>query len=116
MAANPSPAPTLNMDVDTTVVGATIRCSGKITSESCPLLRAMVKPMFSDKKSVVLDFTDVSYMDSSGLGTIVGLYISAKAANCQFQLINLTGRVKDLFRLTRLGEVDRSLVPDLWRD
>jgi anti-sigma B factor antagonist len=64
----------------------------------------------------VLDLTNVSFMDSSGLGTIVGLYISAKAAECQLRLVNLNHRVKELFRLTRLGEIDSSLVPDLWKD
>jgi anti-sigma B factor antagonist len=61
--------------------------------------------LLSDSKTVVLDLTNVSYMDSSGLGTIVGLYVSAKAANSQLKLINLNQRLKELFSITRLGQV-----------
>jgi len=53
----------------------------------------------------VLDLTNVSYMDSSGLGAIVGLYVSAKAASSQLKLINLNQRLKELFSITRLGQV-----------
>ena len=116
MAANPRPAPKLDMSANGTGTGTTVQCTGEITSDTCQSLRTIVKPLLSSNKSVVLDFTNVSYVDSSGLGTIVGLYISSKSAGCQLQLVNLTGRVKELFRVTRLGEVDRSLVPNLWED
>ena len=36
-------------------------------------------------------------MDSSGLGTIVGLYVSAKNAHCELKLTNLNKLLKDLF-------------------
>ncbi len=52
-------------------------------------------------------------MDSMGLGTIVGLYVSAKAAGSQLRVINLSKRIYDLFSVTNLltmfeacGEVD----------
>ncbi len=64
-----------------------------------------MKPFFLDSKVVVLDLTDVNYMDSSGLGTIVGVYISAKATNSQLKLINLNQRLKELFSITRPGQV-----------
>jgi anti-anti-sigma factor len=53
----------------------------------------------------VLDFTGVNYLDSSGLGMIVGLYISSKRGGCQLKLINLSPRVKELLSMTRLFEV-----------
>jgi anti-sigma B factor antagonist len=74
-------------------------------SDTAELLRTTVKPLFSESKTVVLDLTDVNYIDSSGLGTLVGLYVSAKAANRQLKLINLNQRLKELFSITRLGEV-----------
>jgi anti-anti-sigma factor len=41
-------------------------------------------------------------MDSSGLGAIVGLYISSKRANCELQLINLSPRVRELLSMSNL--------------
>ena len=44
------------------------------------------------------------YLDSSGLGTIIGVCISAKRAGCQLKHINLGPHVNEMFTLTRLGE------------
>jgi len=104
MAANPNP-PQLDMITDRTPSQITVHCTGTVTSDTAQLLKATVKPLFSESKVVVLDLTSVSYMDSSGLGTIVGLYVSAKAANSQLKLINLNQRLKELFSITRLGQV-----------
>jgi anti-sigma B factor antagonist len=56
-----------------------------------------------ETKALVLDLTNVSYVDSSGLGAIVGLYVSAKRTSCKLRLINLSQRVKELFSVTRLA-------------
>ena len=53
----------------------------------------------------MLDLTDVNHMDSSGLGTVVGLYVSAKRQRCTLKLINLSQRLQDLFRITKLAAV-----------
>ena len=48
----------------------------------------------------MLDLTDLSYMDSSGLGSIIGLYVSAKTAGTRLEMINLSKRVRELFSIT----------------
>ena len=44
-------------------------------------------------------------MDSSGLGAVVGVYVTAKKAGCDLQLINLSKRVRELLGLTNLLSV-----------
>jgi anti-sigma B factor antagonist len=105
MAANPLPHPELELPAEHIPGGTIVHCKGRITSETTEQLKASVKPLFEQGKTVVLDLTDVSYMDSSGLGTIVGMYISAKAAHSRLKLVNLNQRLKELFSITRLGEV-----------
>jgi anti-sigma B factor antagonist len=105
MATNPVPISELDLTTDRTPTETIVRCAGRITSDTSQSLKAMVKSLLADSKTVVLDLTNVSYMDSSGLGTIVGLYVSAKAANSQLKLINLNQRLKELFSITRLGQV-----------
>ncbi len=105
MATNSVPTPKLSLTIDKKPTEITVHCTGRIVSDTTQLLRTTVKPLFSESKTVVLDLTDVDYMDSSGLGTMVGLYVSARAANCQLKLINLNQRLKELFSITRLGEV-----------
>jgi anti-anti-sigma factor len=48
----------------------------------------------------------VSYVDSSGLGTLVGLKVSAlKEGYCKLELFNLSPRVKELLRLSNLTQL-----------
>jgi anti-anti-sigma factor len=104
MTSNPSSGPELNMVIDRTPAEIVVHCTGKIRSDTTQQLKATVKPLLSESKSVVLDLTDVAYMDSSGLGTVVGLYISAKAARSQLTLINLNEHLKEIFSITRIGQ------------
>jgi anti-sigma B factor antagonist len=80
-------------------------CIGRITSDTTQSLKATVKPLFSESKRVVLDLTDVTYLDSSGLGAIIGLYVSAKFANCPLKVIYSNETLKKLFSITRLDQV-----------
>jgi anti-sigma B factor antagonist len=102
MATNPSPTQ-LDMTTDRTPTETIVHCTGKITTDTTELLKTTVKPLLSQSKRVALDLANVSYMDSSGLGTIVALYASAKAASCQLKLINLNERLKELLTITRLS-------------
>ena len=104
MAPKPIPSQ-LEVKTEKTPTQTTVHCAGNVTSDTTQSLKAAVKPLFSESKIVVLDLTNVSYMDSSGLGTIVGLYVSARAADSQLKLINLNQRLKELFSITRLGQV-----------
>jgi anti-sigma B factor antagonist len=106
VASNPIPhIPELAFHVENAGDECILHCAGRITSDNVASLRAQVKPTIARFQVVVLDLADVSYIDSSGLGAIVGLYVSAKAANHQFKVTNLNQRLKELFSLTRLGEV-----------
>lgn len=104
MASNPVSVPELSLTTATTPTEVIVDCTGKITSNTIHLLKTTVKPLFSVSKTVVLDLTNVNFMDSSGLGAIVGLYISAKAAKSRLKLINLNDRLRELFSITRLGQ------------
>ena len=84
---------------------AIVRCHGHIVSGLTGVLYSNVRPIISDTKRVVLDLSDVVAMDSTGLGTLVGLYTSAKGAGCELQLLNIGKRVRELLGLTHLLDV-----------
>jgi anti-sigma B factor antagonist len=105
MTASSVPLPKLDLATDKTPTETIVHCTGRITSDTTQLLKTTVKPLLSESKTIVLDLKNVSYMDSSGLGTIVGLYVSAKNAHCELRLTNLNKLLRDLFSITRLGEV-----------
>ena len=104
MATNPVPVSELGLTTERAPTEIIVHCTGKITSNTIQSLKATVKPLFSESKSIVLDLTSVNFLDSSGLGAIVGLYVSAKTANSQLKLINLNQHLKELFSITRLGQ------------
>jgi anti-anti-sigma factor len=69
----------------------TILCHGKLVSETSGQVKEVVKPLIPLGGRIVLDLTDVSYLDSSGLGTLVGLKVSAvKEGYCKLELVNLS--------------------------
>jgi anti-sigma B factor antagonist len=105
MGTNPIPVSELVMATDRTPTESVVHCAGKVRSDTIQQLKATVKPLFSESRTVVLDLTNVTFMDSSGLGAIVGLYVSAKAAKSQLKLINLNDRLKEIFSITRMGQV-----------
>ncbi len=81
----------------------TILCHGRIVSETASQVKELVKPLIPLGGHIVLDLTDVNYVDSSGLGTLVGLKVSAlKEGYCRLELVNLSSRVKELLRLSNL--------------
>jgi anti-anti-sigma factor len=51
----------------------TIKCHGRLVSDTAGELRELVKPLIPLGGRIVLDFSDVNYLDSSGLGALVGL-------------------------------------------
>jgi anti-sigma B factor antagonist len=105
MAANPVPISELNLETLRTPGETTVRCTGRITSSTSAQLQNTVRGLIPTTKCVVLDLTDVNYLDSSGLGALVGVYLSAQRQDCALKLINLNQRLRELFRLTRLASV-----------
>jgi len=111
MAAHPVPVPTPTLEIDFRIPDdgtPTLVCRGRITLETCGLFKSEVKKWVPGSKLVIVDLSKVSYIDSSGLGTVLATYISAKSAGCDLKLINFTQRIKELLHMTRLASVFES--------
>ena len=79
-------------------------CNGRIVfGEESSLLRDEVKKAIGDGNNrIVLNLGEVNYIDSGGLGTLVGLHTTAHKAGGTIKLANLTKRVGDLLQVTKL--------------
>ncbi len=82
--------------------GVVIHCTGRLTSDYTDDLRQEFMRVLPGARRIVLDLSDLRHMDSSGLGTVVRLYVSAKTAGCELQLVNLNQRIKELLGMTNL--------------
>lgn len=106
MAANPQVVmPKLKLETEKTPTQVTLRCSGRLVSDTCEQFQGTVRELMPTAKLLVIDMSEITYLDSTALGIIVGLYLSSKRTGCQFKLVNLTPRVKELLSMTRLIEV-----------
>ncbi len=95
----------LRIRVTGTAENRVVRCSGRLTAEVTATFKEEVKKLIPVSKCIVLDFHDLEYMDSSGLGGIVSVYISAKSAGCNLQLVNLGRRVYELLRISNVVSI-----------
>ena len=83
-----------------------VKCFGRLVSNTADDLREKVKSLLPGGGRVVIDLSDVHYLDSSGLGTLVGLKASAaKQGYCILEIANLTPRILQLLRITKLHEI-----------
>ena len=100
-----APACPLSLDIERTSDGATVRCRGRLIAGVGGILYTEVRKLIPDSKRVVLDFTDLTQMDSMGLGTVVRLWVSAKSSGCELELINVGPRVRQILSVTNLVSV-----------
>jgi len=78
-------------------------CTGRIVlGEESGYLRDTVKQLMAEQQRLVLNLSGVTYIDSGGLGTLVGLYTTACSTGGSVKLANLTQRVGDLLQVTKL--------------
>jgi anti-anti-sigma factor len=84
----------------------TVRCHGRLINQTAGKVKDIVKPLIPQGGTIVLDLTGVTFLDSLGLGTLVGLKVSAmNEGYCTLKLVNLTPRVQELLTLTNLTKL-----------
>ncbi|MBT1442983.1 STAS domain-containing protein [Shewanella sp. JM162201] len=66
---------------------------------------ALLKHMESGATSLVLDLTDVRYMDSSGLSVLVSVYKRSRELCGEVVLVSPSDGVRALIELTRLHQI-----------
>jgi anti-sigma B factor antagonist len=85
---------------------AVIELTGDVTA-ACEneLMDAYREAGRAEIRGIVLDFTGLDYMNSSGIGLLVTLLVRAKRANQQVSAFGLSEHYRQIFDLTRLDEV-----------
>jgi len=81
--------------------------SGRITlGEGNVMLREIVRDLADkDKKRIILNLSEVNYIDSSGMGELVKTHTTIRNKGGELKLANLNKRVHDLLQMTRLAAV-----------
>jgi anti-sigma B factor antagonist len=69
-------------------------------------LRDAVRNLIGDgKKKIILNLAEVDYIDSSGVGELVGCFTTVRNAGGELKLLNLSQKVHDILNVTKLYTV-----------
>jgi anti-sigma B factor antagonist len=82
-----------------------VQCSGKLVAGVNDHFYREVGALIPGSQRIVLDLAALTHMDSSGIGTLVRLYVSAKSSGCALQLRNIGKPVRQLLGVTHLIDV-----------
>jgi anti-sigma B factor antagonist len=98
----------MNLKMDTRDVNSVtvVSCHGRVMfGEEATALRDNLKQILSLHQKIVLNLSDVSYIDSGGLGTLVGVYSTARSGGADIKLCGLGQRLQDVLQVTKLVTV-----------
>ncbi len=100
--ATQTPPPVFTLEILTQEDAKEVRCHGRLTSLAAPEFKVRVKALMAETPRLTLDLGDVAFMDSSGLGAVVSIYVSAKGAHCDLRVVKLSKQVRKLLGVAHL--------------
>ena len=113
------PVLALQLDVDERETATVIAVRGELDLGSSPRLREVgVRQLLAGDPALVLDLTGLEFLDSTGLGVIVGLLKRARTLGSELHLVIARERVRAPFRVTGIDtllpihdDLDAALAP-----
>lgn len=79
---------------------------GEIDINTAPDIKKSFEKLLSGKMpKIVINFTKVTYVDSSGLATLVEILKNMRAYGGKMKLTNLSPKIKSLFEITKLEKL-----------
>ena len=83
-----------------------LNIEGEIDIETAKDLKSEIMKTFDEKKcNIVLNFENVKYIDSTGLGSIIGAYGRMKEQGMRIYIINPKTHIKKLLNITGLDKI-----------
>lgn len=86
---------------------AIVDLNGKVTlGENTGILRDELRSLLAQgNKNIILNMAGVGYVDSAGLGELVGAYTTATNQGGSVKLLHMQGKMKDLMQVTKLHTI-----------
>jgi anti-anti-sigma factor len=82
-----------------------VRIKGKVTFECCPALQSRLdKVVEKDVREVAIDFREVPFIDSSGVGEVLRLFKRMRDIGGNLLLLNPNQKLRDLFSMYRFDQ------------
>jgi anti-sigma B factor antagonist len=90
--------------------GGVLRLIGPLVTENTSDFQNAVRR--ENVSTIILDFSHVPYVDSAGLGSLVGTYVSGLKSGRRIVLVGVNDRVRNLLQITKMEELFL-IFPDL---
>jgi anti-sigma B factor antagonist len=97
----------MKVKIDERYKAAIIKLSGNlIGSEDATLFRSKLYELVeAKKKNIVVDMTDVKFINSTGIGILISGFTTLKNAGGELKLSNITANVQSVLVITKLVQV-----------
>ncbi len=98
----------MNLEIKVTEVegGSVASLSGEVDVYTASKLKETLYPLAEQQNTnLIVDLSDVNYIDSTGLGIFIGVLKASEKSSSSLKLKGLNERVKRLFEITGLNEV-----------
>ena len=83
---------------------AVIELAGRLDGSATTRMRQLQDVFDARVDAVVLDFTAVDYINSTGIALVVGLAAAARTARVPLRACGLTAHYAHIFRITRIAD------------
>ena len=82
-----------------------VSLSGDVDLETSPKVRRVLLDSVREKRCVLVEMAEVSYIDSSGVASLVEAYQSARRGSIPFALVAVSESAMRVLQLARLDQV-----------
>jgi anti-sigma B factor antagonist len=82
-----------------------VHCSGIVNLDSWTQFSKTVRGLMAEQKPIRVDLANVLQVDSTGIGTFVSLWASAKGGGGDLKFINPNKQVQDVVEITKLHDM-----------
>ena len=82
-----------------------LRLNGALVLKTMFEFQALVRSDTS--RSLIIDFTGVSYVDSAGIGALVGAYVTRQHGGRSLALVGVSDRVRNALKVTHVDQFFR---------
>ena len=117
MAAQPFAARGLKLQLEEKANETIIHCTGKITADNSEAFQREIRDLIPQSRGhvtaitcrIVLDLSNLTHVDSTGLGALLGAWTAAQRKGCELEIANVSPRVEKLVETTKLDSVFKKM-------
>jgi len=79
--------------------------NGRLDTNTAPLLQNALIPSFNEAKEIELDFSQLLYISSAGLRTLLTGQKTAESKGASMTLTGVLEEIKDIFKMTGFDDI-----------